>query len=214
STVPRKCEPTCERSSISHMRCSSTARSNGAWRRQFGITASSASAYMIAPCTFFEPGYSPRSSCSTFMPAFAIRYAAVLPEGPAPTTIASNFSAIVCSWLLPSGRHAPADPLAQRLGERRQDLQRVADHRVGREIHDRRLRVAVDRDDHIGAFDADAVLDRARDAGRDVQLRPDRLAGLPDLPVGAHPAGLRHRTRAAVLAAEQLGQLAHEPEVL
>src|SRR5690606_5498137 len=98
-------------------------------------------------------------------------------DGPAPTTITSNFSAMDRSSWVSSGRNAPADALAQRLGQRRQDLQRVADHRVGGEVHDRRLRVGVDRDDHVRTFDADAVLDRAGNPGRDVELGPDRLAG-------------------------------------
>jgi len=42
--------------------------------------------------TFLEPGCGPRSSKATCKPAFAIVYAAAVPAGPAPTTIASNLS--------------------------------------------------------------------------------------------------------------------------
>jgi len=42
--------------------------------------------------TFFDPGLGPRSRSTTWSPAFAIVYAAAVPAGPAPTTIASNFS--------------------------------------------------------------------------------------------------------------------------
>src|SRR5260370_31591168 len=46
----------------------------------------------MPPITFLEPGLGPRSSRTTCSPAFAIVYAAAGPAGPAPTTIASNFS--------------------------------------------------------------------------------------------------------------------------
>jgi len=36
-----------------------------------GMIRSRASEYRIAPCTFLEPGDSPRSICSTFMPPLA-----------------------------------------------------------------------------------------------------------------------------------------------
>src|SRR2546425_1480659 len=48
---------------------------------------------------------------------------------------------------------------------------------------DRRLGVLVDRDDHLRILHARQVLDRAADAGGDVQLGRDDLAGLADLPV-------------------------------
>src|SRR5437867_2468025 len=48
---------------------------------------------------------------------------------------------------------------------------------------DRRLRVLVDRDDDLAVLHPRQMLDRTRDAGGDVQLRRDDLAGLSDLPV-------------------------------
>ena len=47
---------------------------------------------------------------------------------------------------------------------------------------DRRVRGVVDRHDRIGLLDARDVLDRPRHPGGDVNLRPDGLAGLADLP--------------------------------
>ena len=49
----------------------------------------------MPPITFLEPGFSPFSSTTTFNPAFAIVMAAAIPAGPAPTTIASNFSSCI-----------------------------------------------------------------------------------------------------------------------
>ncbi len=73
------------------------------------------------------------------------------------------------------------EPLAERLRQRGQKANRVRDDADMREVEDRRVAVGVDGDDQIGALDADAVLDGAGDAGREIELRPDRLAGLPNL---------------------------------
>ncbi len=51
--------------------------------------------------------------------------------------------------------------LAERLGERRQQADRVRDDADMGEIEDRRVLVGVDGDDHVRALDADAMLDRA-----------------------------------------------------
>src|SRR6476619_4311551 len=67
------------------------------------------------------------------------------------------------------------------LGELGQDLVQVAhDAQVG-ELEDRGVRVLVDRHDVLRGLHADLVLDRAGDAGGQVELRRDRLAGLADL---------------------------------
>ena len=76
------------------------------------------------------------------------------------------------------------------------------------------MRVGVDRDDHVRAFHADPVLDRAADAGRDVELRPHGLAGLADLPIGLDPAGLHHRSGAADLGPEHPRQVPDQLEVV
>src|SRR5258706_14269674 len=58
------------------------------------------------------------------------------------------------------------------------ELEQVADEPVVGDAEDRCLRVLVDRDDHLRILHAGEVLDGARDACRDVQLRSDDLAGL------------------------------------
>src|ERR687895_2283767 len=64
------------------------------------------------------------------------------------------------------------------VGELGQDLVEIADHAEVGELEDGRVRVLVDRDDVLGALHADLVLDRTRDARRQVELRRHRLAGL------------------------------------
>ena len=63
--------PVCADPFIIQKRCSIRWRSSGASSRKSGMIASSMSAYMIAPWTFFEPEYSPRSSCRTESPRLA-----------------------------------------------------------------------------------------------------------------------------------------------
>ena len=61
------------------------------------------------------------------------------------------------------------------------------------ELEDRRVRVLVDRDDVLRGLHADLVLDRAGDAGGQVELRRDGLARLADLRRVRVPAGVDHR---------------------
>ncbi len=100
------------------------------------------------------------------------------------------------------------------LGELRDDLVHVADDAEVAELEDRRVRVLVDRDDHVRALHADLVLDRAGDAERDVELRRDDLAGLADLRRVRVPAGVDDGARRADRAAERARELLGEREVL
>ena len=79
------------------------------------------------------------------------------------------------------------------LGGLRDDLEQVADHAEVGQLEDRRLGVLVDRDDGLRGLHAGPVLDRAGDAERDVELRRDRLAGLPDLELVRVEAGVDGR---------------------
>src|SRR5438477_10823881 len=82
------------------------------------------------------------------------------------------------------------------------------------ELEDRRVRVLVDRDDHVRALHADLVLDRARDPARDVELRRDGAARLADLGGVRVPAGVDDRTGRGDGPAERTGQLLDQREVL
>src|SRR5215213_8018545 len=72
---------------------------------------------------------------------------------------------------------------AQFLGEFGQRLVEIGDESIVGNLENRRLLVLVDRHDHLGILHASKMLDRARNADRDVKLRRHNLAGLPDLPV-------------------------------
>ena len=90
---------------------------------------------------------------------------------------------------LRSGPLAPGDLL----GELRHDLEQVAHHAEVGKLEDRRLGVLVDHHDGLGRLHAGPVLDRARDADRQVQLRRHGLAGLADLELVRVPAGVGGR---------------------
>src|SRR5450631_3665596 len=100
-----------------------------------------------------------------------------------------------------SPRKSPlADPSDERAGARGRGSERgdelgnggeqILDETVVGDAEDRRLFVLVDRDDDLGVLHAREMLDRAADSGRDVKLRRDDLAGLPDLPVVRRVAGI------------------------
>src|SRR6185436_7160551 len=74
------------------------------------------------------------------------------------------------------------------------------------DAEDRRLRVLVDRDDDLAVLHAGQVLDRARDAGGDVELRRDDLAGLADLPVVGRVTRVDRGAARAERGAEPVGQ--------
>src|SRR5271166_344249 len=195
------------------MRCSIKCRSSGASSRKSGMIFSSASEYRMAPWTFFEPGDSPRSSCSTLRPALAAVYAAAFPEGPPPTTITSNRSLIHFPFAS-TREFCRGQMLTEGFGQRGQDLHRVADDGVRCKIEDRRILILVDGDDDVGRLHPHAVLNRTGDAGSDIELRPHGLTRLAHLPIGAHPTGLHHRPCGAHFRAQHLGKIPHQLKVL
>ena len=92
------------------------------------------------------------------------------------------------------------------LRQLRHDLVEVADDPEVGELEDRGVRVLVDRDDVLRGLHADLVLDGAGDAGRQVQLRGDRLARLADLGGVGVPARVDHRAGGRHGAAHRAGQ--------
>src|SRR5262249_35967410 len=79
------------------------------------------------------------------------------------------------------------------LGERGDDLVKVAHDAQVREAEDGGVGVFVDGDDRAGGLHADLVLDFARDADGDIELGADRLAGLADLVGVGYPAHVHDR---------------------
>src|SRR3954471_8290178 len=100
------------------------------------------------------------------------------------------------------------------LRQLREDLVQVTNDAEVGELEDRGVRVLVDRHDVLGVLHADLVLDSARDARRQVQLRRDGLARLADLCGVGVPACVDHRARGGHGAAQRVGELLAELEAL
>src|SRR5206468_11946074 len=76
------------------------------------------------------------------------------------------------------------------LREFRHHLEQIPDNAVVRHLEDRRVSVLVDGHDDLGRAHPREVLDRPRNADRDVQRRADRLAGLSYLVRMGPPPGV------------------------
>src|SRR6185295_16157454 len=94
---------------------------------------------------------------------------------------------------------------AQFLRQLRQGLIEVGNQAVVGDLEDRRLLVLVDRHDHLGVLHAGEMLDRTRNADRDVEVRRHDLAGLPDLPVVRRVARVHGGARGADRRADLVG---------
>src|SRR5215212_5800064 len=139
---------------------------------------------------------SERSFRRTSRPAREQTWAMPLPIWPAPITPTVLIS--IAIRLLPRTRlslwrcwpGALASDFRQFLLEFRQNGEKVADEAVIRNLENRRFLVLVDGDDDLRILHAGEMLDRARDADGDVEVRRHHLAGLPDLPVVRRVAGI------------------------
>ncbi len=90
--------------------------------------------------------------------------------------------------------------------------EQVADHHQVGELPDGRVRVTVDGHDGARRLDTDPVLHGATDATREIEVRSDGLARLPDLLVVVDPPGVHRRSRRADGATERRGELVEQPE--
>src|SRR3954447_8114759 len=186
----------------------------------------------VRPFSINATGTSPRRSSKPSSSASNCisRFAHASPAGPPPTMATpTSMRSSSPSWNPPmnsfsdwtgGGNSIGAIPVDMSrsallgldgLGELGDDLVPVAhDAQVG-ELEDRRVLILADRDDVLRRLHADLVLDRARDAQRQVELRCDRLTGLADLRRVRVPAGVHHRAGrcdgAAEGTRERLGEL-------
>src|SRR5690606_2089043 len=102
----------------------------------------------------------------------------------------------------------------QLAGQLRHDLEQVAYQAVVGYLEDRCFLVLVDRDDHLGVLHARQVLDGTGDAHGDVQLRRNDLAGLTDLHVVGHEAGVHRGAGGAHGSPQLVGQVVQHLEVV
>ena len=111
---------------------------------------------------------------------------------------------------LTGGKRLPAGTVPERgselLGQLGHDLEQVADQADVRDLEDRRFLVLVDGDDGLRILHSGEVLDRARNADRDIDLRSDDLAGLADLIVVGRIARIDRGAARADRRAELVGE--------
>src|SRR5215831_3633201 len=171
-----------------------------------------------------SPGPWPVSSLRLLM-SWRRRSAPASDAGPAPTNRTSTskvsrsmFSIVVCrgdtvpeatgwsrKWRVPEapGRYRFRCRTEGHLmshffgfgGQRRHDLEQIADDAVIGDLEDRSLGVFVDLHDGARAFHSDDVLDCAGDADGQVKLRRDGLSRRPDLAVHRQPFVVADRAR-------------------
>src|SRR5690625_2998053 len=96
----------------------------------------------------------------------------------------------------------------------REDLEQIADESYVGDLEDRRVRIRVDGDDRAGVLDAGKMLDRPRDAHRDIETRGNDFAGLPHLQIVGDEAGVHRRARGPYRRAQLVGQTVDDLEVL
>src|SRR5579864_5964715 len=104
--------------------------------------------------------------------------------------------------------------LSQLRFERRYDLEQIADKPIIGDLEDGRFLVFVDGDDDLGILHAGEMLDRARYADGDIKLGRDDLAGLPDLIIIGHEAGIDGGARGADGGAKPIRELFQNLEIL
>src|SRR5215212_7035571 len=197
--------------------------------------------FTTAPDSRCDPGAFPFSSTATGTSpsrsavagssaiSWPSRIAAASPAGPAPTistptSIRSSGASLgaASASSTPNGggksagrtlTRSPRLAGANELGQLRDDLVQVANNAEIGVLEDRRVRVLVDRDDHVRALHADLVLDRAGDPDGDVELRRHALPGLADLRRVGVPARVDDGPRRAHGTAERARELLDQREL-
>ena len=97
---------------------------------------------------------------------------------------------------------ASASKFGRQFGQR---LEQIGHQAVIGDLEDRRFLILIDRHDDLAVLHAGEMLDGARNPDSDVELRRDDLAGLADLEVVGHEAGIHRGARGADRGAELVG---------
>src|SRR5580698_10150102 len=137
-------------------------------------------------------------------PLRAQTWAIPLPIWPAPMT----------PMRLISMTGTPALLLVHCGGQLGHDLEQVADDTIVGHLEDRRFFVLVDRHDGLAVLHAGEMLDRAGDADGNIKVGRHDLAGLADLVVVRHVAGIDRGAAGAEAGAELVGQRLEDLEVI
>jgi hypothetical protein len=96
--------------------------------------------------------------------------------------------------------------LAERIHQLRHHFEQIPDQPVIRHLEDRRIRILVDGDDDLRFLHPGQMLDGAGDADREVKLRRNDLAGLANLVVVRHKAGIDRSTGGTERRTELVGE--------
>src|SRR5262245_21211207 len=144
-------------------------------------------------------------------PLSAQTWAMPLPIWPAPMTPMRLIMTGTPTY--PAGRLTSL-LLFDRCGQLRHDLEQIADDAVVGHLEDRCLLVLVDRHDGLAVLHASQVLDGARDTHGDVEVGRHDLAGLADLVVVRHIAGIDGGTAGAQARTQLVGERLQHLEVL
>src|SRR3954449_4818028 len=139
----------------------------------------------------------------------------------APKSTSSGCAAKTSTWrMLPaSGLDPPCStpalalPLPDFPGGLRQHLEQVPDDAEVRDLENRGVCVLVHRHDDLGGLHAGLLLDGTGDAGGNVQLWRNRLAGLAHLGGVLDPPGVGGGARCANCATEGVRELFDGTEV-
>src|SRR5438093_5075768 len=124
---------------------------------------------------------------------------------------------IICCSLVKSSRmgfYLLVQELLELFRELRHDLEEIGDDSEVGDLEDRRLRVLVHGDDDFRGPHPCQVLDRARDAEAEIELRRDGPAGLADLESVRPPAGVDGGARGTHRRADHAAQLFEDHVVL
>jgi hypothetical protein len=93
-------------------------------------------------------------------------------------------------------------------------LKQIADDAVVRELKNGRIRIPIDRHDHVRVAHPYRMLNGAGYANREIQLGPDCRPGLPYLMLMLDPPGINGCTLSTDFAPEGVGQFLQHSEWL
>src|SRR5215211_7014206 len=94
------------------------------------------------------------------------------------------------------------------------DLEEIAHDAVVGNLENRGFLVLVDRDDGLAVLHPGEMLDRAGDADGDIEVGRHHLAGLADLVIVRHVAGIDRGAAGAEAGTQLVGQRLEDLEVL
>src|SRR5205823_13983166 len=100
------------------------------------------------------------------------------------------------------------------LSEHGHSFKEVTDDSVIRDVEDGSFRVFVNRHDSLRVLHADQMLNRTRDADRNLELRRHGLTRRSNLSIDWQPLRIANGTRRGQIAAQRFGKFFRQPEII